>query len=64
MIAGKARKSEEMRRTVLYAAMTEDEAQRSIRTFYEHVKNDNALFGAAHTPDHLHQQYAIDLPSL
>ena len=27
-----------MRRTVSYAAMTKDEAQRSIRTFYEAVK--------------------------
>ena len=28
-----------MRRTAAYAAMTKDEAQRSIRTFYEAVKN-------------------------
>jgi len=33
----KARKSEEMRRTYLYAAMTEDAAQRRRWTFYEAV---------------------------
>jgi hypothetical protein len=36
--AGKARESRGMRRTVAYAAMTKDEAQRSIRPFYEAVK--------------------------
>jgi hypothetical protein len=35
--AGKARESSGMRRTLVYAAMTKDEAQRSIRTFYEAV---------------------------
>jgi len=33
--AGKARESRGMRRTVSYAAMTRDEAQRSIRAFYK-----------------------------
>ena len=37
--ADKARESEGMRRTFPYAAMTEDEAQRSIRSFYECVNN-------------------------
>jgi hypothetical protein len=43
MAAGKARESRGMRRTVAYAAMTRDEAQRhlkvinSIRPFYEAV---------------------------
>jgi hypothetical protein len=32
--SGKARESRGMRRTVAYAAMTKDDAQRSIRTFY------------------------------
>jgi hypothetical protein len=36
--AGKARESLGMRRTLAYAAMTKDEAQRSIQTFYEAVK--------------------------
>src|SRR4030066_1845948 len=36
--AGKARESRGMRRNVAYAAMTKDEAQRSIRAFYEGVK--------------------------
>ena len=35
--AGKARESRGMRRTLAYAAMTKDEAQRSIRPFYEAV---------------------------
>jgi len=34
----KARKSDGMRRTYLYAAMTEDEAQHRRWTFYEAVK--------------------------
>src|SRR4030043_339857 len=32
-----------MRRTLAYAAMTKDEAQRSIRTFYEAVKEDRVV---------------------
>jgi len=36
----KARKSDGMRRTYLYAAMTEDAAQRRRWTFYEAVKID------------------------
>src|SRR4030043_1953712 len=32
-----------MRRTLAYAAMTKDEAQRSIRTFYEAVKNKGKI---------------------
>jgi hypothetical protein len=36
--AGKARESRRMRRTLAYAAMTMDEAQRGIRPFYEVVK--------------------------
>jgi len=40
MAAGKAREFRGMRRTLAYAAMTKDEAQRSIRTFYEAVKSD------------------------
>src|SRR4030066_848138 len=32
-----------MRRTLAYAAMTKDEAQRSIRTFYEAVKNKEKI---------------------
>jgi hypothetical protein len=36
--AGKAREPRGMRRTLTYAAMTKDEAQRSIRPFYEAVK--------------------------
>jgi hypothetical protein len=36
--AGKARKSGGVRRTQVYAATTKDEAQRSIRTFYEVVR--------------------------
>jgi hypothetical protein len=35
--AGKTRESCGMRRTSAYAAMTKDEVQRSIRTFYEAV---------------------------
>ena len=37
MSAGKAREYRGMRRTLAYATMTRDEAQRSIRTFYEGV---------------------------
>ncbi|MBI4621008.1 MAG: hypothetical protein HY739_12755 [Desulfobacterales bacterium] len=36
----KARKSEGMRHTYLYAAMTEDAAERRRWTFYEAVKED------------------------
>jgi len=36
--AGKARETRGVRCTLQYAAMTRDEAQRSIRTFYETVK--------------------------
>jgi hypothetical protein len=36
--AGKARESRGVRRTLAYAVMTKDEAQRSIRTFDEVVK--------------------------
>jgi hypothetical protein len=36
----KARKSDGMRRTYLYAAMTEDAAQRRRWTFYEAVKHN------------------------
>jgi len=39
--AGKARESLGMRRTLAYAAMTKDEAQRSIRPFYEVVKKSS-----------------------
>jgi hypothetical protein len=35
--AGKARETRGVRRTLVYAAATRDEAQRSIRTFYEAV---------------------------
>jgi IS4 transposase len=38
--AGKARESRGVRRTLSYAAATRDEAQRSIRAFYEVVKDD------------------------
>jgi len=37
--AGKARENRGVRRTLLYAVMTRDEAQRSIRAFYEAVMN-------------------------
>jgi hypothetical protein len=37
--AGKAREACGMRRTLAYAAMTEDEAQRCIRAFYAAVNN-------------------------
>jgi hypothetical protein len=43
----KARKYEGMRRTYLYAAMTEDAAQRSRWTFYEVVKVDLYVYGKA-----------------
>jgi hypothetical protein len=36
-VAGKARESRGVRRTFAYAAATREEAQRSIRTFYEAV---------------------------
>jgi len=42
--AGKARKPRGMRCTSVYAAMTKDEAQRSIRTFYEAVKIEPLSF--------------------
>jgi hypothetical protein len=35
-----------MRRTVAYTAMTKDEAQRSIRTFYEAVRVDSSRIQA------------------
>jgi len=38
-----------MRRTVAYAAMTKDEAQRSIRTFYVAVKYDSDIMKKAQT---------------
>ena len=37
-LIGKAREYQGMRRTRMYAAVTRDEAQRSIWTFYEFVK--------------------------
>ena len=39
----KARKSDRMRRSYLYAAMTEDAAQRRRWTFYEAVKFSNFM---------------------
>jgi len=41
---GKTRKYEGMRRTYLYAAMTEDAAQRSRWTFYVIVKEGETRF--------------------
>jgi hypothetical protein len=43
--AGKARESCGKRRTVSYAAMTQDEAQRSIRTFYDAVHSLSGIPG-------------------
>src|SRR4030065_1584036 len=41
--AGKARETRGVRRTLAYAAATRDEAQRSIRIFYEVVNNQRSM---------------------